>query len=60
MYIKWFTAPAIKAPNQVVQFLKKTVNCAAIDPNNSRVLLNKLKNHLLYLSSEAIALAFFL
>jgi hypothetical protein len=61
MYIKsWFTAPSvIKAPNQNFQFLKKTRNYAAIDPNISRAVLNKLKNHLWYLSSEAIALAFF-
>jgi hypothetical protein len=53
----WFTAPsAIKVPNQDLQLLKKTVNYAAIDPNISRVVLNKLKDHLWYSSSEDIGL----
>lgn len=56
----WFTAPlAAKAPNHDFQFLKKIVGYEIIDSAISTAAISKFKNHLWYLSPEAIAMAFF-
>lgn len=56
----WFSAPlAIKAPYQDFLFLQKLENFKKIDAAISYVALKKFRNHLWYLSPEAVGLAFF-
>ncbi|XP_071580212.1 uncharacterized protein [Temnothorax nylanderi] len=56
----WFCAPsAIKAPYLDFRVLSKFFEYQAIDRGISRVALQKLSNHLWYLSPEVVALAFF-
>lgn len=54
----WFrTTNAVEAPNRDLQLIKN-IACY-IDPKISLPLLHKMRNHLWYLSEEAVALAFF-
>lgn len=56
----WFSAPlAVEAPYQDFVFLRKLENFKNIDAEISLVALKKFKNHLWYLSPEAVGLAFF-
>ncbi|CAH1107405.1 unnamed protein product [Psylliodes chrysocephalus] len=61
VYIEaWFCAPsAAKAPYQDFTVLSKLFAYQAIDRDISQVALQKLSNHLWYLSPEVVALAFF-
>jgi len=61
IYIEaWFKAPsAAAAPYQDLLFIRKLYNYGSIGNNISRVALNKCRNHLWYLTAEAVALAFF-
>lgn len=47
------------APYQDLLFIRKLYNYCAIDVNISRIALHKFRNHLWYLTPEAVALAFF-
>lgn len=54
----WFrTGNAVEAPNRDMQLIKGIITY--YDKEISTVLLEKIRNHLWYLSEEAIALAFF-
>lgn len=54
----WFrTANAVEAPNRDMQLIKGIIGY--FDKKMSTVLLEKIRNHLWYLSEEAVALAFF-
>lgn len=56
----WFGCTnAIAAPNQDLNFVKDSIAYAKTDSAISAALLNKVKNHLWYLSEDKIALAFF-
>ncbi|KAL4132318.1 hypothetical protein QTP88_009490 [Uroleucon formosanum] len=58
--LTWFKAPtAAAAPYQDLLFIQKLYNYSSIDNNISRVAMNKFRNHLWYLTPEAVALAFF-
>ena len=61
LYVEaWFCAPsAAQAPYLDFRVLSKLYKYQAVDPGISRVALKKLMNHLWYLSSETVALAFF-
>lgn len=61
IYIKaWFTAPlAIKAPYHDLEFLKKLIEYKNVNPVISDNSVNKMLNHLWYLSTANVALAFF-
>lgn len=61
IYIKyWVEAPrADKAPVQDLQLIKDLQLYAEEDREVSETLLNKMKNHLWYLTPQAAALAFF-
>lgn len=61
LYIKaWFGCKsAINAPNHDLEFIKKAINYATIDKAISDTVLNKISNHLWYLSGESAGLAFF-
>ncbi|KAL4148952.1 hypothetical protein QTP88_003082 [Uroleucon formosanum] len=60
-YVKaWFTCPLPnKAPNQDLQFIKDMKLYEAFDREISRVSIQKLCNHLWYLTEETAALSFF-
>lgn len=54
----WFgCVNAVSAPRQDLQFIKDAISY--FDLNVSNALLSKIKNHLWYLSEEAVALGFF-
>lgn len=56
----WFSAStAVEAPYNDFLFLQKLENFKTIDADTSLVALKKFKNHLWYLSPEAIGLSFF-
>lgn len=61
IYIKpWFECTnAINAPWQDLIFIKNSIKYADADSIISTTVLNKMSNHLWYLSKEAAALAFF-
>lgn len=61
VYIEaWFKASyAAMAPYQDLLFIRKLYNYSLIDLNISRIALHKFRNHLWYLTPEAVALAFF-
>ncbi|KAE9531874.1 hypothetical protein AGLY_010076 [Aphis glycines] len=61
IYIEaWFKAPsAAAAPYQDLLFIRKLYNYSSNDDDISRVALHKFRNHLWYLTPEAVALAFF-
>lgn len=61
LYLKaWFTAPlAHKAPNCDLEFAKKVIEYEKIDSDISDAVLDKIKNHLWYLTPENAALSFF-
>lgn len=60
-YIKfWFGCTnAIKSPNQDLQFIREAFQYENIDKKVSKALIDKIMNHLWYLSPEKIALSFF-
>jgi len=60
-YVKaWFTCPLPnKSPNQDLQFIKDMKLYEVFDREISRVSIQKLCNHLWYLTEEAAALSFF-
>lgn len=61
IYVKaWFMSTnAIAAPRVDLEFIKSTVEYAKIDHDISKIVLNKMKNHLWYLAERTVALAFF-
>lgn len=61
LYIKfWFKCTnAIEAPNQDLNFLHEAFAYEENDKDISKALVDKLKNHLWYLSPEKVALSFF-
>lgn len=61
LYVKfWFgCSNAIEAPNQDLQFIKDAITYAEIDHDISTAIIDKFKNHLWYLSDEAVGFAFF-
>lgn len=60
-YVKaWFECTnALLAPLQDLNFIKHAIKYAETDSIISKAVLNKMSNHLWYLSEETIALAFF-
>ena len=61
LYVKtWFNAPkAYFAPRQDLQFLRDLYEYRKVNEKISEVTLKKFVNHLWYLTSETVALAFF-
>lgn len=61
LYIKpWFECTnAVKAPLQDLEFVKDAIKYEKINSTISKAVLQKINNHLWYLSEETIALAFF-
>lgn len=61
LYIKaWYgCTDAIKSPNQDLNFIRQAFQYKEIDKVVSDSVINKMKNHLWYLSEELVALAFF-
>lgn len=61
LYVKvWFqTTSAIKAPRLDLTFIKNSIDFAEINEIVSDQILDKVQNHLWYLSEETIAFSFF-
>lgn len=61
LYVKvWFGCTnAIVAPNQDLCFIKNVIKYKEKDSTVSNAILQKIKNHLWYLSEQTVALAFF-
>lgn len=61
LYVKaWFqTTCAIRAPRIDLCFIKDSIDYAKIDEEISARVLEKISNHLWYLSEETVAFAFF-
>lgn len=61
LYIKqWYCCTnAIESPNQDLNFLRKAFEYAKIDKTVSAAVVEKLQNHLWYLTPQTVALAFF-
>lgn len=61
IYVRaWFTASfPPQAPNHDLQLLKKLDNYKSIDPDVSRVTIQKLIKHLWYLNPQTAAMSFF-
>lgn len=56
----WFSCSiGAEAPNNDLNLLKDGIAYTAVDPAVSRTILAKFRNHLWYLSQEAVGLAFF-
>lgn len=61
LYIQdWFSCKsAIQTPNNELKFIKNAIDYAKIDEEVSNKVLNKMSNHLWYLTDESLGLAFF-
>lgn len=61
LYIRdWFSCKsAIGAPNNDLKFIKNAIKYAKIDEKVSNKVLDKMSNHLWYLTDESLGLAFF-
>lgn len=61
MYLDaWFQSTnGVVAPNNDLNFIKKSIAYAIIDKSLSNAALDKMRNHLWYLSPEMIGFAFF-
>lgn len=61
LYVKaWFGCTnAIKAPNQDLSFIREAFEFEAIDKVASQAVIEKMQNHLWYLTPETVGLAFF-
>lgn len=61
LYVKvWFQCSlSTLAPNNDLKFIQESIKYHSIDAEVSDIALNKMSNHLWYLSSETVAFAFF-
>lgn len=61
LYVKaWFRSSlSVEAPNNDFQFILSSMAYGTVDPVISDIILKKMSNHLWYLASENIGMAFF-
>lgn len=61
LYVKdWFNSTsAVNAPRNDLNFIKEAIDYSSIDESVSKIILNKISNHLWYLSEETVGFAFF-